>query len=106
MKINGHVEARGAKAADQRELRGEPGETPPSRRDDDFIEKWISGDDWGRGRFDDVGEVRVGKPLAQPAYGRRRENDVPDLAKANQENPLGGGWILCDWSIPLSWPRR
>ena len=39
------------------------------------------------GGFDDIGELRVGKPPAQRANGWRRENHVADLPQPNQQYP-------------------
>ncbi len=88
MKINGHVERGSTQAADEGDVVANPGEPSATRRDDDVVEVWIPGDD-RRGRlFDDVSDVRRGKMLAQAANGRCRENDVANLAKANQQKTL------------------
>ena len=57
-----------------------------ARRDDDLVEMRVAGDDRrGRG-LDEIGELRVGKPPAQRVNGRRREDDVADLAQANEQD--------------------
>ena len=50
-----------------------------ARRDDDFVEMRIAGDDRrGRG-LDQVGQVRARKLPAQRGHGRRREDYVANL---------------------------
>ena len=56
-----------------------PRDARAARRDDHLVEVRVVGDDRRRGRLDEIGEVRVGKSLAQRAHGRRREDDVADL---------------------------
>ena len=108
MKINGHVVRRGAQAADERDVVANPGEPAATRRDDDVVEVWISGDDRRGRRFDDVSDVGGGKMLAQAANGRCREHDVANLAKANQQKTLNHqthqNHQLADrqWPFPLA----
>jgi hypothetical protein len=44
-------------------------------------------DDGRRGRLDEVGDAGALKPLAQRADRGRRENDITDLAKSDEEDP-------------------
>jgi hypothetical protein len=47
-------------------------------------------DDGRCGRLDEVGDARGRKALAQRADRGRRENDVTNLAKPDEENPGSG----------------
>jgi hypothetical protein len=49
----------------------------------------IAFDDRRRGGFDEIGEVRVGKPAPQRVNGWGREDDVPDLPQPYQEDTKG-----------------
>ena len=57
-----------------------------SGRDDHVVEMWVPGHHRRGGRLDDVGDMGVGKSLTHTANGRRREHDVANLAKAEEEN--------------------
>ena len=70
----------------QREVGSKPGGTAPARRDDDLVEKRIVLDNRRGSRLDDVGEVSVRKSFAKRANGGRRENDVTNLPKANEQD--------------------
>ena len=82
--------ARSYRAAAQPAAEREVGEQPrsPGARGATMtsLRCGLPDDDRRGGGFDDIGEVRVGKPLAQRANGRRREDDVADLAQPDQQN--------------------
>ena len=71
---------------------------PKEMHYDDFVEMRVGGDDWSGRGLDEVGEVRVGKPLAQGGHGRRRENHVAYLPETNQQD-LQGSMLASSMSM-------
>ena len=86
VEIDGEIEAHRAEPPAERDVADEPARPADARRDDDFVQMRIALDDRRGGRLDDVGEVRVGKSIAQRADGRRREHDVADFTQADEKN--------------------
>ena len=83
VEIDGEIErARAAAGGRAPRSREQPAHARAARRDDHLVEMRIAGDDRRGRRFDEVGEVGVGKPPAQGADGRRGEDDVADLRAA------------------------
>jgi hypothetical protein len=87
VKIDREVVTVRAELAAEREVRGEPARPVEPLRNQDAIEMGIVHDDRRRGRLDDVGEVGVWKRPPQGMNGRGREDDVADLAQADEKNP-------------------
>jgi hypothetical protein len=87
MKVDGQIVPVAPQADAELQVVASPRETACSGRDDDFIEMWISFDDWSAGRLNDVGNSRVWKPVSQCVDRRCGENDVTDLPEADQKNP-------------------
>ncbi len=82
MEIDRQVVSRRAQPAAERDVR----EQMSAGGDDQLVDVWIGADDIRRPRFDEVGDVGIREPLAQPAERRRREHDIPDLAQADEED--------------------
>jgi hypothetical protein len=79
VKVDREVEAPRAERPAQRDVGRESFQPARARRDQDFVEVRVGGDDRRGMRLDDVGQPRVGKVSAEGANGGRREDDVPDL---------------------------
>jgi hypothetical protein len=94
MEINREIVAAAPQPADQRDVGG----PPTARRDDDLRQMRIAGDDRGGARFDEIVEARIREAIAQCANGRGREDDVPDLAKADEQD-LQGSTVASSMSI-------
>ena len=75
-----------------------PARPRPRGRDDHVVDMRVVLDDRRRVRLDDVGDVGGGKVAAQRANGRRREDDIADLAEPDQKNAVQLTF--------RSWPRR
>ena len=80
MEVDDEVIAFGAQLSGERDIVKKAGHTTASSSDDNLVEVRVVGDDGSCGRLDDIGEVGVGEALSQSADGRRREDDVADLA--------------------------
>jgi hypothetical protein len=78
-----HVVARGLEPASQRDVRDHAAQSPRARSDDHVVEMRVVEDDRRSRRFDDVGEVSVGKPPAHRVDRRRREDHVANLPETN-----------------------
>jgi hypothetical protein len=90
VKVDRHVESSAPQTA--RELK--IGQQAAPRRDDDLVQVRIPRDQRGRMGLDEIGDVCVWVPVADAADGRRREDDVADLAKPEQEDALDQGSIV------------
>ena len=86
MEVDGDVIAFAPQLAAEVDIESEPGESRYAFGNDDLIESGISLDDGSRGRLDEIAEMRVRKSLAQGLNGRRREDDVANLSKPNQQD--------------------
>ena len=86
VKIDGQVVAALAEAAAEREVLEDAFEAASPRRDDDFVEVRSMADYRSGRRLDDVGKMRVREAPPERVNGRRCENDVPNLAKPDQED--------------------
>ena len=88
MEIDREIVVRAPQAPSQADIRQHPRDSASPRRDDDFVEMRIAGDDRSGRGFDQVGEVRVGKLPAQSGHGRRREDHVADLPQTHKEDSI------------------
>ena len=70
----------------QLQIVGYPCETRPARGDNHIVQVRILSDDRQCRRFDQIRELRLGKPSLQRPEHRRRKDDVADEAQANQED--------------------
>jgi hypothetical protein len=86
MKIDRHVVPAGAEPSRKPEVVANPRQALTAGRDDDVVEVGVPGDDRRGGGLDDVSDVSVRIPLSHTSDGRRREYDVANLAKAEQED--------------------
>jgi len=75
-----------AQAADELHLGAEPAAAARTRRDNQFVDIGIALDDRRRGRLDEVRDVGLWKAPPDRSNGRRREDDVPDLPQADQQD--------------------
>src|SRR5439155_15317849 len=86
VKIDGHVIPALAQPATKPEVMQETFETSRPRGHDDFVEVRVMADYRSGRRLDDVGQMRVRETAAQRGNGRCCEDDVPNLAKPDQED--------------------
>ena len=98
MKINGEIVCMASQSTTQRDVAREPRDAAHARCNDDLVDVGAAGDDWRGGRFDEVSDVSVWKPLAQRVNGGCREYYVPDLPKTDEEN-LQGSTVASSISI-------
>ena len=87
VKVDGDVVARGACSRRPSATSAiTPAQSARARSDDDVVEMRVVQHDRRSRRFDDVGEMSIGKPTAQRVNRRRRENHVANLPEANEED--------------------
>ena len=95
MKVDRYVEASVTKTPAEREVRTQPAEAAPPRRNDHLVEMGVVDDDRRCGWFDDVADVRAGKAPAQRMHGGCREDDVANLTETDEKEPLK----LVSWRV-------
>ena len=98
MEVDREIVALAPQSPAEHEIPEEPWNAASPRYYDDFVEVRVGGDDWSGRGLDEVGEVRVGKPLAQGGHGRRRENHVAYLPETNQQD-LQGSMLASSMSM-------
>ena len=86
VEVDGDVVVRGLEPASQRDVGHHAAQSSRARSDDDVVEMRVVKDDRRGRRFDDVGEVGVGKPPAQRVDRRRREDHVANLPETNEQD--------------------
>lgn len=91
MEIDRKVIARGPQASDKGYVVAQSADSVAFRNHDHFVQMRIVRNDGCRQRLNDVAEVSVREVLAQGTNRGRREDNVADLAQANQKDPFVQG---------------
>jgi hypothetical protein len=90
VEVDDRIEAPGTQHSYERDFR--PNAGAARRRHQHFVEMRVRTYDIGRGRFNQVGQMRFGNAFAEGVNRRSGENDVADFAKANQETRESSGF--------------
>src|SRR5262249_13990649 len=101
VQIERHVEPLRAELSGHGEIVTPSSGTGSSPDDDHLVEMRVAADDGGRGRFNEIGEMRPGKVPAQRPHERRREHDVADEPWADQKDLLQGCYAAPDANFVL-----
>jgi hypothetical protein len=89
VEVDRQVVLRRSQAPTEREVGSQSNETTLARRDDHLVQRRVRRDDGSGRRLDEITQMGVGKAIANGSDGRRREDDIADLAQTNQEDLQG-----------------
>jgi len=78
VQIDGDIEVLPPQSPRKRQVIADTRHTGSPRDDNDVSDITITADDWGGGRFDDIGELAVGIPPSEGVNQRRGEHHVAD----------------------------
>jgi hypothetical protein len=87
MKVDRQIVAVSPKPHAECDIAEDAPEAAGSRGHDHVVEMWIVEDDRRRRRFDEIRDVRVGKPPPQRMDRRRGEHDITNLTLTDQQDP-------------------
>jgi hypothetical protein len=99
MKVDRHVEASAAEPASHGQVVAHAAKPRALRHDDDLVEMRIAGNDRRGRRLDEIGDVCVGETVPKRPDARRRQRDVAEKAKSNEEDPGQGSTVASSMSM-------